>query len=187
MARNSSDSSTESDETCIFCLIANDRDKETEIIKKNKELVCFKDIWPAAPHHYLVVPTQHILSCFSLHRGHISLVKRMAEMGRAVLHERGITDMNDIRLGFHQPPFTSVDHLHLHVLAPASQINKYLKFKFIPRTNNFVTEERLRKRLKDIAPPFKERRRATNTSEENQDEPHGRSVFCVPCWDMTTP
>ncbi|XP_059211933.1 adenosine 5'-monophosphoramidase HINT3-like isoform X2 [Centropristis striata] len=134
MAEKDSDFSTEIVETCIFCLIANDQDKETEVVKKNKEMVCFKDIDPAAPHHYLVVPIKHIDSCLSLHGGHVGLVKRMAEMGKAVLKEQGITDMNDIRLGFHRPPYTSIDHLHLHVLAPTSQIYSYLQYKFLPQS-----------------------------------------------------
>ncbi|XP_044024486.1 histidine triad nucleotide-binding protein 3-like [Siniperca chuatsi] len=148
MAGNESDLSKEIDETCIFCLIANDQDKETEVIKKSKELVCFRDIYPAAPHHYLVVPIQHIHSCYSLHRGHISLVKQMVEMGNAVLQDQGITDMKDIRMGFHQPPYTSVDHLHLHVLAPTSKISEYMQYKFIPGTDRFVTAQFLQKHLK---------------------------------------
>ncbi|XP_031726173.1 histidine triad nucleotide-binding protein 3-like isoform X3 [Anarrhichthys ocellatus] len=139
MAKLHSGSSTETVKTCIFCLIAHDQDKETEVIKENRELVCFRDIVPAAPHHYLVVPKQHIQSCLSLQSRHIHLVERMAEMGKAVLHDQGITDMKDIRyedsLGFHQPPYTSVDHLHLHVLAPASQIYKDMEYKFILRSN----------------------------------------------------
>ncbi|XP_029281321.1 histidine triad nucleotide-binding protein 3-like isoform X2 [Cottoperca gobio] len=134
MATNYSDSSSLTDQTCVFCLIANDQDKETEVIKKNKELVCFRDIDPAAPHHYLVVPIQHIESCCSLHTGHLGLVERMAEMGKAVLQDQGITNMKDIQLGFHQPPYTSVNHLHLHVLAPTSQIYKHMMYKFIPGT-----------------------------------------------------
>ncbi|XP_070704914.1 adenosine 5'-monophosphoramidase HINT3-like [Pempheris klunzingeri] len=155
MQGNSSDSSSKMVENCIFCLIANDLDKETEVIKKNNELVCFRDIYPAAPHHYLVVPMEHIHSCLSLHRGHIGLVKRMAEMGKAVLRDQGITDNKDISLGFHQPPYTSVDHLHLHVLAPASQISEHIQYKFIPETTNFVTEEYLLKRLKNAHPQDK--------------------------------
>ncbi|XP_071335307.1 adenosine 5'-monophosphoramidase HINT3-like isoform X2 [Trachinotus anak] len=148
MARSNRDSSEGIVEGCIFCLIANDQDKETEVIKKNKELVCFRDIEPAAPHHYLVVPIQHIHSCFSLQKRHIGLVERMAEMGKAVLREQGITDMNNISLGFHKPPYISVDHLHLHVLAPSSQILDYMLYKFTPGTSSFITEERLQKLLK---------------------------------------
>ncbi|XP_031726172.1 histidine triad nucleotide-binding protein 3-like isoform X2 [Anarrhichthys ocellatus] len=156
MAKLHSGSSTETVKTCIFCLIAHDQDKETEVIKENRELVCFRDIVPAAPHHYLVVPKQHIQSCLSLQSRHIHLVERMAEMGKAVLHDQGITDMKDIRLGFHQPPYTSVDHLHLHVLAPASQIYKDMEYKFILRSNRFVTEQCLQKHLKDNAPPVQD-------------------------------
>ncbi|XP_026175201.1 histidine triad nucleotide-binding protein 3-like isoform X2 [Mastacembelus armatus] len=126
-------------EDCIFCLIAKDQDEEADVLKKNNELVCFRDIDPAAPHHYLVVPREHIQSCLSLHKGHIDLVKRMAEMGKAVLRDQGITDMKDIRLGFHQPPYISVNHLHLHVLAPSSRISEYMKYKFMPETKSFVT------------------------------------------------
>ncbi|XP_034755672.1 LOW QUALITY PROTEIN: histidine triad nucleotide-binding protein 3-like [Etheostoma cragini] len=167
-------------ETCIFCLISNDQDKETQVIKKNEELVCFRDIYPAAPHHYLVVPIQHIHSCLSLHSGHIGLVKRMAEMGKTVLHEQGVTDMEDIRLGFHQPPFTSVNHLHLHVLAPSSQIFKHMQYKFLPGTLRFVTEAYLQKHLKDNAPLV--------ISEEslNQNEPRGNDASCFPGWNTTS-
>ncbi|XP_030260116.1 histidine triad nucleotide-binding protein 3-like [Sparus aurata] len=152
-------------ESCVFCLIANDRDKTTTIIKKTKELVCFRDINPAAPHHYLVVPIQHIVSCHALHKGHIGLVERMSEFGKAVLREQGIADMNDIRLGFHQPPYTSVNHLHLHVLAPSSQILEYLDHKFIPKSDRFVTDKRLLKHLKRNDPLVKGFKRKGENSE----------------------
>ncbi|XP_034555595.1 histidine triad nucleotide-binding protein 3-like [Notolabrus celidotus] len=148
MARNKPE---EIVETCIFCLIAHGKDEEAEVMKKNKELVCFRDIDPAAPHHYLVIPKQHINSCHSLHKGHIGLVKRMAEMGKEVLQDQGFTDAKDIRMGFHQPPYTSVNHLHLHVLAPANQISMYYEYKFIPETDNFLTDEYLTKFLKNCS------------------------------------
>ncbi|XP_024147080.1 histidine triad nucleotide-binding protein 3 isoform X2 [Oryzias melastigma] len=91
-----SDESEKYDESCIFCLIAKNQDEETEVIKQNEELVCFRDICPAAPHHYLVIPREHIHSCCSLSREHIHLVERMTSMGRAVLKEQGITNMEEV-------------------------------------------------------------------------------------------
>ncbi|XP_061756464.1 adenosine 5'-monophosphoramidase HINT3-like isoform X2 [Nerophis ophidion] len=102
-------------EWCVFCSIAKGQDDEADVLKK------------------------HIESCFSLNNGHIDLVERMAEMARAVLLDSGVTDMKDIRLGFHQPPYISVRHLHLHVLAPASRISADMLYKFIPGTPSFVS------------------------------------------------
>ncbi|KAJ3606987.1 hypothetical protein NHX12_026502 [Muraenolepis orangiensis] len=51
------------DEDCVFCLISNGQDKDAEVVRENEELVCFRDIVPAAPHHYLVIPRQHVVSC----------------------------------------------------------------------------------------------------------------------------
>ncbi|XP_037837491.1 histidine triad nucleotide-binding protein 3-like isoform X2 [Kryptolebias marmoratus] len=127
------------DESCIFCLIAHNRDEETKIIKQNKELVCFRDVFPVAPHHFLVIPREHIHSCHSLNRKHIKLVEQMVELGRAALRDQGITNMEDVRLGFHKPPFISVGHLHLHVLAPASHISQLMTYKFTPGTDCFIT------------------------------------------------
>ncbi|MEQ2277328.1 hypothetical protein XENORESO_001070 [Xenotaenia resolanae] len=153
MANNESKPRKDLDESCVFCLIAHNRDEVTTVIKQDQELVCFSDIYPAAPHHYLVVPREHILSCRSLNRRNIDLVERMAKFGKEVLCEQGITDLKDVRLGFHQPPFISVDHLHLHVLAPASQISSYMEYKFTPGTDRFISEEFLRKRLGKVSSP----------------------------------
>ncbi|XP_070399270.1 adenosine 5'-monophosphoramidase HINT3 isoform X2 [Nothobranchius furzeri] len=139
MANKDCVSGDDIDKTCIFCLVARGRDKETTVIKQNQELVCFRDIFPAAPYHFLVIPREHIVSCRSLNKKHISLVERMVELGRAVLLDQGITNMNDVRLGFHQFPFISVSHLHLHVLAPASQISQAMMFKFTPGSDSFIT------------------------------------------------
>nr|XP_061806404.1 adenosine 5'-monophosphoramidase HINT3-like [Nerophis lumbriciformis] len=135
---------------CIFCMIARGEDQDAQVLKRDEKMVCFRDIFPAAPHHYLVVPVEHIVNCFSLHEGHITLVEKMVEMGRDVLRDQGVADMTDIAIGFHQPPYISVEHLHLHVLAPASEIQENMIFKFIPGTPSFVDEKKLRERLKSI-------------------------------------
>ncbi|XP_062407397.1 adenosine 5'-monophosphoramidase HINT3-like isoform X2 [Sardina pilchardus] len=107
---------------CVFCNIANGTDPNAEILCQDEEVVCFKDISPAAPHHYLVVPRLHIEDCSELRPEHTALVVRMANMGLAALQANNVTDFSDIRLGFHIPPAISVPHLHLHVLAPRSRM-----------------------------------------------------------------
>uniref|UniRef100_A0A3B5L1M0 HIT domain-containing protein n=1 Tax=Xiphophorus couchianus TaxID=32473 RepID=A0A3B5L1M0_9TELE len=119
--------SREFDESCIFCHFAHNRDEETTVLKQVRKFVCFRDIDPVAPHHYLVIPRDHIVSCKSLNRTHIDLE---TELGTDVCLF--------FRLGFHQPPFISVKHLHLHVLAPASQISTSMQYKFTPGTDRFI-------------------------------------------------
>ncbi|XP_010280921.1 PREDICTED: histidine triad nucleotide-binding protein 3, partial [Phaethon lepturus] len=111
------------------------------------DLVCFRDIRPSAPHHYLVVPVEHMGNCKTLKAEHIPVVKRMMEVGKAVLQRSNFSDLNDIRMGFHWPPFCSIPHLHLHVLAPASQLGFLSRLFYRINSYWFITAEKLIERL----------------------------------------
>ncbi|KAJ8270544.1 hypothetical protein GJAV_G00116170 [Gymnothorax javanicus] len=134
------------DQSCDFCKIVN-KETDTEILQSDEVLCCFRDVKPGAEHHYLVVPRMHIDSCKSLKKEHVSLVKKMVEMGKAVLLKQHFTDLSDIRLGFHIPPFYTVPHLHLHVLAPASQMTDRSLHTYGPRAFWFITADKLIQRL----------------------------------------
>lgn len=134
------------DQNCIFCEVVQ-RKTDTEILQSDEELCCFRDLVPGAKHHYLVVPNTHIVSCLSLRKEHVPLVKKMVEVGKAVLLKHNFTDLRDIRLGFHVPPFTSVPHLHLHVLAPASEMDSRSLRNYGPQSFRFLTAEKLLKKL----------------------------------------
>ncbi|XP_038583422.1 histidine triad nucleotide-binding protein 3-like isoform X4 [Micropterus salmoides] len=147
MSGNESDSSSK-DETCIFCLIAHEQDKETEIIKKNDELLCFRDMKPGATHHYLVVTRTHIDNCKRLQEDDLPLVERMVDMGMRILEKNKVSDLDDVRMGFHLPPFSSVPHLHLHALAPASKMNFRSLLHYGPQSHWFITVDKVLSQLK---------------------------------------
>ena len=117
---------------CVFCQIANGK-KETDFVYSDDDYVCFVDIKPHATHHYLVVPRSHHQNVKYLNSEQSEIVKRMGEIGRQILQEKGC-DLNDSRLGFHWPPFQSIEHLHMHVLSPVSSMS-FLSRRVVFRHN----------------------------------------------------
>ncbi|XP_017564620.2 histidine triad nucleotide-binding protein 3 [Pygocentrus nattereri] len=134
------------DKKCIFCKIVN-REVDTELLHRDEEISCFRDIRPGAPHHYLIVPTKHVGNCKSLRKEHIPLVEKLVETGKDILQKNNVTDLSEVRFGFHWPPFHSVVHLHLHVLAPVSQMGFMSRLIFRPGSYWFITAEQLLQRL----------------------------------------
>ncbi|KAI8871542.1 HIT-like protein [Ramicandelaber brevisporus] len=103
---------------CIFCDVTPENDFRIEY--EDDEFICFHDIDPHGPIHLLVIPREHIANVDSLDASHLDMVKRMAELGKNLLRKHGIEvekeDIDMRRLGFHLPPYRSVDHLHLHCI-----------------------------------------------------------------------
>ncbi|KAG7229440.1 hypothetical protein INR49_012831 [Caranx melampygus] len=67
----------------------------------------------------------------------------MVEKGKEILQKNNVTDLNDVRFGFHWPPFCSVTHLHLHVLAPASQMGFMSRLFYRLNSYWFITADQL--------------------------------------------
>ncbi|KAM9840706.1 adenosine 5'-monophosphoramidase HINT3-like [Aulostomus maculatus] len=135
------------DEDCPFCLIANSQ-TDTEILMSDDELVCFRDTKPGAAHHYLVIPRKHIKNCKALQGDSILLVERMKAMGRSVLEKQRVSDPDDVRMGFHMPPFSSVPHLYLHALAPASKMDLRSQLHYGPQSHWFITVDKVLAQLR---------------------------------------
>ncbi|KAK9411560.1 histidine triad nucleotide-binding protein 3 [Crotalus adamanteus] len=137
------------DSKCVFCRITHGEETGTELLPcEYEDLVCFRDIRPGAPHHYLVLPKNHTGNCKTLKSEHIPLLERMMAVGKAILQWSKCTNLDDIRMGFHWPPFCSIAHLHLHVLAPASQLGFLSRMIYRLNSYWFITAEQLMERLK---------------------------------------
>ncbi|XP_074317398.1 bifunctional adenosine 5'-phosphosulfate phosphorylase/adenylylsulfatase HINT4-like [Silene latifolia] len=136
---------------CIFCQIARS-DISTHLLHVDDKVVAFRDIKPSAFRHYLVIPIKHIPTVKELQRVHedSALVSHMLDVGKMLL-QRDAPQSTDYRFGFHQPPFNSVDHLHLHCLAlPFIPRWKHLKYMSLGPLGAFIEAEKLLAKLNPV-------------------------------------
>ncbi|XP_003741009.1 histidine triad nucleotide-binding protein 3 [Galendromus occidentalis] len=137
---------------CIFCKIAAGNDPSAEIHYHDSNYVVITDIAPASKHHYLVIPKEHIRDMKCLDDMHIEMVNDMLRIGKQVLESRG-GKWEHCRNGFHNPPFISVSHLHMHIISPESEMSTRMDLTFRPDSYWFKTTETLLGILDRMKPP----------------------------------
>ena len=95
----------------------------TELLYSDEEYAVFRDHRPAAEHHFLVVPKRHHIKVSTLRVTDIPMIRRMEAIGLEVLTNRAGKTMvvEDAKIGFHWP-HCFINHLHLHMIAPASTL-----------------------------------------------------------------
>ena len=100
--------------SCLFCKVASGEIPAT-VVKKGDGLIAFQDIYPQAPTHILVIPTEHIESLDAVRDD--QLLGRMMAFARDLARERGLA-----KPGYRVVVNTNADggqtvfHLHLHLL-----------------------------------------------------------------------
>ncbi|KAJ8632176.1 hypothetical protein MRB53_025512 [Persea americana] len=137
--------------SCLFCQIARSS-TSTPLLHTDEEVVAFQDINPSAFKHYLVIPVEHISTVKDLQRRteDYHLVSHMLNVGQNLLR-RDAPGSTQYRFGFHQPPFNSVNHIHLHCLAlPFIPRWKHIKYKSLGPLGGFIEAEKLLERLKPL-------------------------------------
>ena len=102
---------------CLFCEIVARR-SPADIEYEDDQILAFRDIYPKAPVHLLIVPKRHIESVLALAPDDALLVGRLFLAARRIGEERGFGERG-YRLGINCGPEGGqlVYHLHVHFLA----------------------------------------------------------------------
>jgi len=102
---------------CLFCKILAG-DVPADVVYENDHVLAFKDIYPKAPFHVLIIPKKHIATLNDLEDANTELAGRLFTAAKSIAAEQGFADdgyrmMMNCGEGGGQIIF----HLHLHLMA----------------------------------------------------------------------
>ena len=104
---------------CKFCKIINNAENlKKKILFQDEKVIMFSDYRPICEVHLQCIPKIHIKNINSLTKEHIPLLLHMKEVAKKFLIDSYKAKENEIVMGFHIPPWNSVDHLHMHCMKP---------------------------------------------------------------------
>ncbi len=102
---------------CVFCRIVA-RQTFADILYEDDHLVAFKDIYPKAPVHLLIVPKRHIPSLSEVTDADVELMGRCVRAARTLAEQTGFASRG-YRLSVNTGPDGGqvVYHVHFHFTA----------------------------------------------------------------------
>ncbi len=100
---------------CIFCQIIQGK-RPADFLYQDESLVVFRDIYPHAPVHLLIVPRRHIRSINEVTAQDGEIISLMILTGRKMAKQQGVSDTGykllfNVERGGGQVIF----HVHLHL------------------------------------------------------------------------
>lgn len=106
-----------SDPGCVFCEIVAGR-SPADVEYEDDEILAFRDLYPKAPVHLLIIPKRHVESVMALEAADAALVGRLFLVARRIGEAKGLAERG-YRLAVHCGPDGGqvVYHLHLHFTA----------------------------------------------------------------------
>ena len=102
---------------CLFCRIVA-RQSPADIVYEDDAVVAFKDIYPKAPVHVLIVPRRHIASLLEADKDDAALLGRCVLVARRLADTTGYAEKG-FRLSVNTGPEGGqvVYHVHFHFTA----------------------------------------------------------------------
>ena len=104
-------------EPCVFCRIAA-KESPSEIEYEDDEILAFRDLYPKAPIHLLIIPKRHIESIARLEPDDAPVIGRCVHVARLLGERTGYAERG-YRLSCHTGPEGGqvVYHIHFHFTA----------------------------------------------------------------------
>lgn len=101
---------------CIFCQIAAG-EVPSKLVYQDDEIIAFRDLYPQAPVHILVVPRKHIAALTEVKPAELPLIARMVGVANELARTEGLA-AKGFRIAVNCGPEggQSVGHLHMHLL-----------------------------------------------------------------------
>jgi len=101
---------------CIFCQIVAGK-LPSETLYQDEEVIAFRDIYPLAPIHVLIIPKRHIPSLAQLTDAETPLIGHMAKVANKLAQEEGVAESGyRLVVSSGEQGGQIVPHLHMHLL-----------------------------------------------------------------------
>lgn len=100
---------------CLFCTIV-EGNESADFVYRADDIVVFRDIYPRAPVHLLVVPTRHVPSAHDVTEDDSTMLTRCFAVARQVAEQESIADGYRITTNIGVRGGQDIPHLHFHVL-----------------------------------------------------------------------
>ncbi len=100
---------------CLFCKIAAG-EIPADIVFEDEQVVVFRDIYPKAEVHLLLIPRQHIASLDELEPAHDALIAHMMRLLPKLARDQGLDDGYRTIVNTGPGGGQEIFHLHLHLL-----------------------------------------------------------------------
>ena len=105
---------------CLFCKLARG-EINSDIVYEDNEVIAFRDIYPQAPHHILVIPRRHIATINDADPEDATLIGKLTLTAQRVAKELGVaTEGYRLVMNCNGHGGQTIFHVHLHLLAGRS-------------------------------------------------------------------
>ena len=102
-------------EDCLFCNIGQGK-IPTNKVYEDDEIIAFKDLHPAAPVHFLIIPKDHYDSLEQMGKDQEALLGKMLALAPVLAKQQGANNGFRVVINTGHDGGQEIKHIHVHVL-----------------------------------------------------------------------